>query len=127
MKKLTLVITSMVIALFSFSQADSLQQYKLKEGVYDKGVDTSFVNKTCVTMLNGKLMVLKQGTLVPMEDAMILQNGTIIMMNGMIKTKEGKVTQINEGDCLNMFGEMIPLYDTKMGNEQPPKNNKQKQ
>jgi hypothetical protein len=43
------------------------------------------------------------------------------MSNGMIKTKEGVVSQMNEGQCLDMFGEMIPVDNTKMQNDGPPR------
>ncbi len=71
-------------------------------------------------MTNGKLMFLKNGSMVPLQSAMIMQNGTIIMETGMIKTKEGVVSQMNEGQCLDMFGEMIPVDHTIMQNDNPP-------
>ncbi len=119
MKKLILIAA---ISGFtnSFSQIDSVK-LQIKDGMQVRTNDSIDVSKVCVTLNRGKLMVSKNGVLVPMEEAMVLQNGTIVMMNGMIKTKDGKVSQINEGDCLDMNGEMVPLMNNKMLNDGPPK------
>lgn len=137
MKKLLLIWGAVTISVGSFAQTDSMK-YRIKDGIQvpqndtlnsnrvkndinQNIVDSVNLDKMCVTMKDGKLMVLKDGMMVPMEDAMVMENGTIVLLNGMIKTKEGNVTQMNEGDCLNMYGEMIPLQRTKLQNESPPK------
>ncbi|HWY11743.1 MAG TPA: DUF6799 domain-containing protein [Bacteroidia bacterium] len=120
MKKLILIVAVTASSLSAFSQIDSVK-YQIKDGMQIRTNDSIDVSKICVTLNRGKLMVAKNGILVPMEEAMVLQNGTIVMMSGMIKTKDGKVSQINEGDCLDMNGEMVPLMNNKMLNDGPPK------
>jgi hypothetical protein len=120
-KKLILIAGSLVSA-FGFAQVDTIRSQP-KDGIQKNQQDsTQYPEKTCVTMHNGQVMMLQNGAIVPMEDAKILQNGTIVMLNGMVKTKEGKVSQMNEGDCLDMFGDMLPLDPYRSKTEGPPKN-----
>lgn len=120
MKKLFSIGLGVLIHTCCFPQYDTLK-YITKDGIYINKNDSAYLNKTCVTMTNNKLMFLKNGKMVPLEEAMVMQNGTIIMTNGMIKTIDGRVSQMNEGECLDMFGEMIPVDNTKMQNDGPPK------
>ena len=120
MKKLILIIIAIVSYECASAQIDSVK-LQIKDGMQIRTNDSIDISKVCVTLNKGQLMVAKNGVLVPMQEAMVMQNGTIIMMNGMIKTKDGKVSQINEGDCLDMNGEMVPLMNNKMLNDGPPK------
>lgn len=120
MKKIILILTGLIIFMCSRAQQYDTLKYITRDGVYVNKNDSVYLNKTCVTMTNGKIMFLKNGSMVPLDQAMVMQNGTIIMTNGMIKTKEGVVSQMNEGECLDMFGEMIPVDHTKMQNDGPP-------
>lgn len=121
MKKIILILSAIVISEYGYSQQYDTLRYITKDGVYVNKNDSVYLNKTCVTMVNGKLLFLNNGSMVPLEQAMIMQNGTIIMANGMIKTKEGIVSQMNEGECLDMFGEMIPADNTIIPNDSLPR------
>ena len=58
-------------------------------------------------MQNGKMMVVKNGNMMPMEKDMTLRNGTKFMVDGTCMTKDGKKTMMKEGEMMDMDGKMM--------------------
>jgi len=64
--------------------------------------------KDAITMKNGKMWTVHAGKEVgPMDRETTLSNGTKVMMNGKIVTKDGNVTQLQEGQTIMLDGKMM--------------------
>jgi hypothetical protein len=61
----------------------------------------------CCKLENGKMMCTKEGKTKPMEKSIRLKNGTVVMTDGTLKSKDGKTTQLKDGECVDMKGDMI--------------------
>jgi len=72
-----------------------------------------------VMMQNGKMMVVKDGNMMPMEKDMTLRNGTKCMVDGTCMTKDGKKTMMKEGEMMDMDGKMMTVSkkDKKLNKE----------
>ena len=60
-----------------------------------------------VVMQNGKLMVVKNGTIKLLDNDMVLPGGATIIVDGTIKSKDGSTTQLQEGDRIGMDGKIL--------------------
>lgn len=56
---------------------------------------------------DGTVMLRKDGKTTAMESDMELENGTMVMMNGTVKTTDGNVIILKQGDEVTMKGEII--------------------
>ncbi len=62
--------------------------------------------KDCCMMMDGKMMTMKNGKMMPMEKDMKMNNGTTCMTTGECKMKDGKMMKMKDGDCMDMSGKM---------------------
>lgn len=62
--------------------------------------------KDCCMMKDGKMMLMTDGKMMPMEKDMTMKNGTKCMVNGECVMKNGKKMKMKEGDCMDMSGKM---------------------
>lgn len=62
--------------------------------------------KDCCIMKDGKMVSMKEGIAVPMENSMTMANGTICMANGDCMMMDGSVVKLKEGQCVDMSGEI---------------------
>lgn len=60
-----------------------------------------------IMMLNGKMLVMKDGKTMPMEKEMTMKNGTKCMTDGTCIAKDGKRTMMKEGEMMDMDGKMM--------------------
>ncbi len=60
-----------------------------------------------LTMRNGKMMEMKNGTLIPMNYNITLVNGTHVSQDGLITKKNGVKVMMKEGDFIDFYGSMI--------------------
>jgi hypothetical protein len=67
-----------------------------------------------VMMKDGKVMIVKNGKMTIIKNYTFLNNGTKAMSDGTIVTTEGIKTMINEGEYINMAGDVVPLEDIRM-------------
>ena len=77
----------------------------------------SHAKKDCVMMKDGKMMEMKGGKTMMMDEDMTLSNGTIVMKDGTVKMKDGKTMMMKEGQCMYMDGKMstsMMMKKTKM-------------
>ena len=62
------------------------------------------MGKDCVMMDDGKMMVMKGGKTMAMDQDMTMSNGTMVMSDGTVKMKNGKTMMLKNGDCVWMNG-----------------------
>jgi hypothetical protein len=62
-----------------------------------------------VMMENGKVVMMKNGSMKTVQNYTPLSNGTRVMSDGTIMKKDGTKTMMQEGECLNMAGEVVPM------------------
>lgn len=55
-------------------------------------------------MKDGKVMHMKDGKSEPIEEDMKLKNDAMIMKDGTVKTKDGEIIKLNDGDWVMMDG-----------------------
>ena len=64
--------------------------------------------KNALIMKNGKILEMHEGREVgPMDNEATLSNGTKVRMNGKVVTKDGKETQLQEGQVIMLDGKMM--------------------
>jgi len=123
-KKIMLSIMIASIGLLSYSanaqvnntQQDSVQ-YKMQ---YDKEMQNQVDDQNKmqdhqmqhsktdhVMMQNGKMMIMRDGKMMPMDKDMTMKNGTRCMTDGTCTTKAGKKTMMKEGEMMDMNGNMM--------------------
>ena len=63
---------------------------------------------SAVMMKNGKIQKMQDGKDIgPMDRATTMANGTKVMMNGKVVTKDGQVSQLQEGHMMMLDGKLI--------------------
>ena len=62
--------------------------------------------KSYVKMIDGKVMVVKDGNISALDKDLILPNGTTVSTTGTIKLADGTTTQLKDGDKVNMDGKV---------------------
>ncbi len=77
-----------------------------------KGVDP---DKYCAEFKDGLLYVTHNGT--RMTEDVKLDNGTIIHTDATVHKKDGTVTVLKEGQCVNVEGNIDPWNETPKDNE----------
>lgn len=63
--------------------------------------------KDCVMMKDGKLMVMKGGTVSPLDKELTLTNGNVIKLDGTIKSTDGTTMKLKEGEAIGLDGKLI--------------------
>lgn len=62
--------------------------------------------KDCVHMKDGKMMMMKNGTEMPMEKDMTMSDGSKVTTDGTHIMKDGKKMKLKDGDMVMMDGTM---------------------
>ena len=75
--------------------------------------------KDCVMMEDGKMMVMKGGQNMAMDQDMTMSNGTMVMTDGTVKMKNGKTMKLKNGDCVYMNGSV--MHSKMSGNKSKKK------
>lgn len=99
MKKLLTILAFLVCAT-SLSAQEKQKESK------EKMTHHATAMKDCVMMEDGKMMVMKGGESMPMDQDMTLSNGTMVMKDGKVMMKNGKSKMLKNGDCVYMDGKM---------------------
>lgn len=63
--------------------------------------------KDCVMMKDGKMMAMKGGKTMGMDQDMTLTNGTVVSTDGIAKMSDGSTKKLKNGDCMYMDGKMM--------------------
>jgi hypothetical protein len=125
MKNTILICALITASLGSFAQTDSMRTKQYNENKYgdrqNKNADRQHqhINNTdsncAITMTNGKMMRLTDGKAVAMDSEFVMKNGTTVGLDGTVKTQDGKIVKIKEGDCLDRSGKIV-AKDTQIKN-----------
>jgi hypothetical protein len=67
-----------------------------------------------VMMKDGKVMIVKNGKMTIIKNYTVLDNGTKAMSDGSIVKTDGTKTMINEGEYINMAGDVVSIEDIRM-------------
>jgi len=62
-------------------------------------------------MKDGKMMVIKNGDIMPMEIDMALSDDTKVMVNGMVMMRDGTSRMMMEGEAMTIDGKMTKMDD----------------
>ncbi len=112
MKKLLVVTLACILSggIFAQTASDKKMDNMNQSGKMAKG---HMKMKDCVMMEDGKMMVMKNGESMAMDQDMTMKNGTTVMKDGSVKMKDGKTTMLKDGDCVYMDGKMSKMKMTK--------------
>ena len=73
------------------------------------------IREDIVVMKGGKMMVLRNGEMKPMDLVMTLSNGAKIAMDGSVTMPDGTTRRLMDGEAMTMDGEITTLEDVKKG------------
>lgn len=104
MKKAFITLFAITLSLGVFAQDSSMNNMASKHRQNHEGV----------IMKNGKLLMMKNGQTTQLTSDLTLDNGTVVMANGTVKSQDGTITTLKEGDYVGMDG--------KIGNSKWSKN-----
>ena len=98
-------VLAMLILFVSFSASAQTHKHgSMKK--HSTKMNHGTMMKDCCMMKDGKMMVMKNGVIMPMEKDMKMKNGTTCMTNGECKMKDGKKMMMKDGECMDMSGKM---------------------
>lgn len=103
MNKLILVCAALVFSFASFAQSDTT----MKKMDHDKMMNHNQMNMSKVDgcmMMDGKMMMIKDGKMSDMTKPMTMGNGTKMMVDGTCVKKDGTKMKMKEGDHMDMSG-----------------------
>jgi hypothetical protein len=115
MKKLIVVIVACILSTALFAQANTdKKMHEMKHsGKMDKMEKGHMKMKDCVMMEEGKMMMMKNGETMSMDQDMTMKNGTMVMTDGTVKMKNGKTMMLKDGDCVYMNGSVSRMGGMK--------------
>ena len=65
------------------------------------------MTEDCVMMRDGKMVVIKDGERMPMDEDIVMPNGTLVMKDGTCVMLYGVKRVMREGEQMDMEGNMI--------------------
>jgi hypothetical protein len=122
MKKNLVVLAALLIAAGSSAQTDSTTRMRNDaDRPYTQHVN-EYYHPDGYMYQYGKMMMVKDGKITPMEKSVTLSNGTIVMTNGSYALRDGTRYMFKEGEHMDLSGKMVPM-DQRV-NVQTSKNEK---
>lgn len=137
MKKVILVLASFAITAISYAQTDSTTKkmtppdLKSTEENIDKNYDRNHhssqkiksyeydgTHPDGVMKINGKMKLVKNGQITDLNQQITMKNGSVIKSDGTCVRKDGTKVTIQEGQHMDMYGELIPMNADKDRNIQ---------
>jgi hypothetical protein len=107
MKKLLIIALACCVNSAAIAQTETTPRS-------DSSMNKEGMQKDCVMMKDGKMMVKVNGEKMPMERDVTLTNGAVVMTDGTVKKPDGTTTKLKEGDKLDMDGNMMKYDKEKM-------------
>jgi hypothetical protein len=113
MKKVIIISAALCFSMCLFAQTDSTKNkmnqddknhHKVIRQTNHQRTYRSFTDG--ITMKNGKMMMVKEGKLTMMDYEMTMGNGMKVMPNGTIIKKDGTKIMLEEGQHIDMMGQM---------------------
>lgn len=121
MKKILCFAAMLLFASFAFAQTDTTMQdttglRTMHDSMMHQGMKGMHKMKDCMMMRNGKVVVMKGGQTMPLDQQMTLPNGTVVMPNGTVKMTDGTTRMLKNDECIYMDGTMgkMPMKKGKM-------------
>jgi hypothetical protein len=109
MKKVWISLCALTFTAVAFAQdSTSTSNVTVQKNAMQK-------NETGVIMKDGKLLMMKDGQTTQLTSDLTLDNGAIVTADGNIKSKDGTVTTLKEGEYVTMEG---MLSSTKKGEKE---------
>ncbi len=109
--KISITIVLFVVMCFLQSCGNKKNNTAKKEMDHAKMTnhDQMDMSKTdgCM-MMNGEMMMIKDGKMLAMKEPMTMSNGTKMMVDGTCIKKDGTKMTMKEGDHMDMAGNMHP-------------------
>ena len=113
MKKIIVVLAGVFFAFAVNAQDTKMETKPQTETGAASEVKPQPKTHDYVTMKDGKMMVMKEGTMTPMEKDMEMTNGTKVMTDGSVMKKDGNRIMMKEGDKVYMNGAMRSVGERK--------------
>ena len=102
MKKLTMFLLAAIVCTTAVTAQDtSMAKSKMHH------MSMGGMKKDCVMMEDGKMMVMKGGKTMAMDQDMTMTDGSMVSTDGSLKMKDGTTKQLKDGDCVYMNGKMM--------------------
>lgn len=95
MKKLLVLFALLATGTVLYAQDTSMN--KMEKKMHHK-------MKDCVMMMNGKMMVMKDGKTMDMTGDMTMSDGTVVTQSGTVKKPSGDTLTLKDGQCVYMNG-----------------------
>lgn len=108
MKKIIVLFAACTLSAGVFAQAGNENKMHKTEHSMKMGKGDMKM-KDCVMMDEGKMMVMKDGKTMEMDQDMTMKNGTMVMKDGTVKMKNGKTAMLKDGECVYMNGSMSKM------------------
>ena len=70
------------------------------------------INEERVMMKDGRMVIVRNGKLLPMDLDMTMEDGTKVTTKGSVMRPDGTVHQMQEGENINMAGEISNIDDS---------------
>ncbi|MBK5285131.1 MAG: hypothetical protein JJE25_06980 [Bacteroidia bacterium] len=118
-KKLILASTVLLLSIGAIAQQDSsnrnmnhdMNNNKMDNSVNHQPMDNSHPDG--VMMQNGKVMMVRNGKMTPMDHDMTMSNGTKVMSTGTILKKDGTKMMMKDGQHIDMSGNIMPMQNSR--------------
>lgn len=107
MKKLSMLFLTAIICTSAVIAQDTTPTMAHKPMGKHKMGHMNGMKEDCVMMKDSKMMVMKGGKTMAMDQDMTLTNGSVVSTNGMVVMSDGKSKQLKNGDCVYMSGKMM--------------------
>ena len=107
MKKLSMLFLTAIICTSAVIAQDTTPTMAHKPMGKHKMGHMNGMKEDCVMMKDSKMMVMKGGKTMAMDQDMTLTNGSVVSTDGMVKMNDGKSKQLKNGDCVYMSGKMM--------------------
>lgn len=107
MKKLSMLLFAGIVCTCAVNAQDTASAMSHKPMGQHKMHHMDGMKKDCVMMKDSKMMVMKGGKTMAMDQDMTLTNGTVVSTDGTVKMSDGKTKQLKNGDCVYMNGKMM--------------------
>lgn len=107
MKKFFLLLFAMTIYIAANAQNDSLNKSMNTQSTYQNQDATSNMHPDGYMMKNGKMVEVKNGAVIPMENDVTLSNGMKVMSDGRYQKRNGAVLVLKEGEHIDRSGKVI--------------------
>ncbi len=103
MKKLLFLFALLAMGFVLHAQDTSMNKMDNKAGKMHHKM------KDCVMMKDGKMVVMKGGQTMAMDQDMTMSDGTVVTKDGTVKKSGGETLTLKDGQCVFMNGKIVDM------------------